>query len=422
MPNTLRSALQRACGGLLLSLAALGAAPAHASSTPNAYTYYAFPAGTPPLYDVTFSITVDQDPGHAANVFWSNQFGFAGGLGGYLGMQSNGGPKRTFLFSIWNATEARAGDAGSYCLNFGGEGVGKSCRTQAIDWVQGHTYRFHVAGEGNQWFGVTITDATTGRAYKLGSIQVKSDTVNPSGMIDWTEYFEWNDPTASCFNQPYARVTFGVPVGNGGTIAAHVSGSKASTGDCLSTVTQVPGGSVQTTAIGNSVRGPIVGLQGKVVNIAGGLTAGAHAVLYPANGGANQSWVLGHDHTVRTLHGLCLDTQGAANGAQVIAATCNNGASQQWQVNGLELVNTASGRCLHVEGRPIGGRHAAHPVDPPWRHQPAVARTGHAPAVALIAARLTQPASGPQRIDLQLPAHALDGLADLGKPVGPGAQ
>ncbi|UCF23837.1 MAG: hypothetical protein JSV72_24140, partial [Ralstonia sp.] len=80
MPNTLRSALQRACGGLLLSLAALGAAPAHASSTPNAYTYYAFPAGTPPLYDVTFSITVDQDPGHAANVFWSNQFGFAGGL------------------------------------------------------------------------------------------------------------------------------------------------------------------------------------------------------------------------------------------------------------------------------------------------------------------------------------------------------
>ncbi|MEK8143227.1 hypothetical protein NKH18_16870 [Streptomyces sp. M10(2022)] len=55
------------------------------------------------------------------NVFWSHQFGFTQGSGAYTGMQSNGGQQRTFLFSLWDATEARAGSEGSYCLDFGGE-------------------------------------------------------------------------------------------------------------------------------------------------------------------------------------------------------------------------------------------------------------------------------------------------------------
>lgn len=340
----------RACRSMrAMVLACLCAsAPALASSTPNAYTYYAFPAGTPALYDVTYAVTVTQDPGHAANVFWSSQFGFSSGHGAYIGMQSNGGPRRTFLFSVWDATEAVAGDAGSYCVNFSGEGVGKSCHTQAIDWQQGHTYRFRVASEGNHWFGATITDLTTQHVYKLGSIRVGSDTINPGGMINWVEYFEWSDPTASCFNQPFSRATFAVPKGNGGTISAAITSTKASTGDCYSTDTAIPRGSVAREAVGNSVRGPIVGIAGKVVDVKGGLTAGAQAILYHATGGTNQQWVRGHDSTIRARAGLCLDTLGTTAGAQVVAATCNGSSSQLWHVSGTAIVQTRSSLCLQA--------------------------------------------------------------------------
>lgn len=181
-------------------------------TTPGTYTYYSFPSAADGLSEVTWSTTVEKDPGYNANTFWSHQFGFNVGNGAYIGMQRNGGDKPTFLFSVWDSFERKPGSEGSYCLQFGGEGEGSSCRMNH-DWEEGHTYTSTVAYEGDGWFGATIHDKTTGESFKLGSVQTPATAIKPTGLIDWVEYFEWNDPRATCYDQPYSDAHFGLPTG-----------------------------------------------------------------------------------------------------------------------------------------------------------------------------------------------------------------
>ncbi|QNS08057.1 ricin-type beta-trefoil lectin domain protein [Streptomyces xanthii] len=345
-----------AAAGVLALAAAAGlatATPAAASDTPGSYTHYGFPSGTAGLSDVTFRTTVTKDAGPASNIFWSHQFGFTAGNGAYTGMQSNGpGQTRTFLFSVWDATEAKTGSTGSYCLDFGGEGVGKSCRLKT-DWKEGDTFRTRVAHEGDRWFGVTVTNETTGASFKLGSIRAGSTQISPSGMVDWAEYFEWNNPKASCDDQPYSQARFGVPVANGGAVTASVSSTQVSSScAAYSRVDTVSGGSVQTNGIGNSVRGPVTGLGGKVLAGAQN-TSGSPAIVTGPTGAAEQAWVLGKDGALHLMgQGLCLDVQGGAqaNGTPAIVWSCTGGTNQQWRAENGSLRNPASGRCLDIPG------------------------------------------------------------------------
>ncbi|WLQ36840.1 ricin-type beta-trefoil lectin domain protein [Streptomyces castrisilvae] len=346
------------------ALTLLGTAPptqaAEPGTTPGTYTDYAF-FGAPVLTDVTWSTTVQHDPGYRANVFWSHQFGFDKGNGAYLGMQSNGGSKRTLLFSVWDVSEAKAGSTGSWCQGFGGEGEGMSCRMN-LDWTAGHRYTFEVAAEGDGWFGATVTDTAAGAAYKLGSIKTPATAISPTGMVDWTEYFEWNDPRATCYDQPFSDARFGVPTGNGGTVTASVSGTSDSGNACASmTRTDVAADStVQNLAIGNSVRGAVTGRAGKCLDALGGVTDGAVAGIFPCSGGANQAWVRAADGTLRLPSDYCLTAEGTGNGAAVrvrdCAGTGEGGAvtdpARQWtySTSARTLVDKASGRCLDIPG------------------------------------------------------------------------
>ncbi|MCX4673209.1 RICIN domain-containing protein [Streptomyces sp. NBC_01381] len=329
------------------------AGSASASDTPGSYTHYGFPSGTGGLNSVTFRTTVTKDAGPASNIFWSHQFGFTAGSGAYTGMQSNGpGQTRTFLFSLWDATEAKPGTGDSYCVDFGGEGVGKSCRLKT-DWKEGHTFRTRVAHEGDRWFGVTVTNETTGASFKLGSIRAGSTQISPSGMVDWTEYFEWNNPKASCDDQPYSQAKFDLPVGDDGAVTASVSSTRTSaTCADYTRVEQVSGGTLQTNAVGNSVRGPITGLGGKVVDGSRNVS-GDPAIVYGPTGGANQAWVLGKDGALHLMgQGLCLDVKDGAhaNGTPAIMWTCNGGTNQQWRHENGALRNPAANRCLDIPG------------------------------------------------------------------------
>ncbi|WP_266170544.1 ricin-type beta-trefoil lectin domain protein [Dyella subtropica] len=322
---------------------------AQAGDTPGTYTHYQFAPSVTALDSVDYGITVQTDPGYRADVYWSNQFSLVGtGSGGYTGMQSNGGSHRMFLFSIWDATEAKPGSEGSYCVSFGGEGVGKSCR-MAHEWQQGHTYRFHVAYEGDQWLGVTVTDLATGGSFKLGSIRTASNGISPHGMVNWTEYFEWSSANANCFNQPYASAAFDLPRGNGGNAVASISGtslSKTCTG--YSQATKTASGSVQRNAIGNSLRGAVISANDVCIDASGGARSNVPAITYSCTGGENQAWVLGVDHTLRLQNNLCLDVANGntSPGAQVIVYSCNNGRNQQWSQIGTQLRSDLSGLCL----------------------------------------------------------------------------
>lgn len=331
---------------------------AELGTTPGTYTNYSF-SGAPVLTDVTWSTTVLHDPGYRANIFWSHQFGFDKGSGAYFGMQSNGGSKRTLLFSVWDVSEARAGSTGSWCQTFGGEGEGMSCRMN-LDWTAGHRYTFKVAAEGDGWFGATVADTVTGSSYKLGSIKTPAAAISPSGMVDWTEYFEWNNSRATCYDQPFSDARFGVPTGNGGTVTGAVASTSSSDNACATRIDVAAGSTVQNLAVGNSVRGAVTGPAGKCLDAFGGVSDGVAADLYTCSGGANQAWVRAADGTLRLPSDYCLTADGTGNGAAVRVRDCaGTGAggavadpARQWTYDGTThaLVNKASGRCLDVPG------------------------------------------------------------------------
>ncbi|MDQ8707924.1 DUF3472 domain-containing protein [Streptomyces sp. LHD-70] len=295
-----------------------GPSPAAAQSigtTPGTYTYYSFPTAAEGLSEVTWSTTVTQDPGFNSNVFWSHQFGFNVGNGAYIGMQRNGGDKPLFLFSVWDSFERKPGSEGSYCIQFGGEGEGSSCRMN-LDWKEGHTYTSSVAYEGDGWFGATVKNTTTGESFKLGSVKTPATAIKPTGLIDWVEYFEWNDPRATCFDQPYSDAHFGLPTGSrqGGGAAVGVATRTKSNPPCAAEVTERSDGSTdQRLALGNSVRAEISGSDDRCLapsRAKGGAAATLKKCTGDGPGGFDQSWVLAADGTVRLPSDYCLAADG----------------------------------------------------------------------------------------------------------------
>jgi hypothetical protein len=116
----------------------------------------------------------------------------------------------------------------------------------------------------------------------------------------------------------------------------------------LASVLLAGGGvAVATTAMAATV-GPITGLAGKCVDVAGASSANGTAVqLYDCNGTSAQTWTV--DQDIRAL-GKCLDVTAAstANGAKIQLYDCNGTNAQRWTASNGQLVNTGSGKCLDV--------------------------------------------------------------------------
>ncbi|MFI5845553.1 ThuA domain-containing protein [Catenuloplanes sp. NPDC051500] len=96
--------------------------------------------------------------------------------------------------------------------------------------------------------------------------------------------------------------------------------------------------------------GPIVGLAGKCLDVAGGNSADRTKVqLYTCNQSAAQTWTR-NGSTLRAL-GKCLDVDGSGttDGTKVQLYTCNNSGAQNWtpRADGT-IVNPNSGKCLDV--------------------------------------------------------------------------
>ncbi|WP_033343290.1 PQQ-dependent sugar dehydrogenase [Catenuloplanes japonicus] len=110
----------------------------------------------------------------------------------------------------------------------------------------------------------------------------------------------------------------------------------------------------------NKGAGPVRGLAGKCLDVAGANTAdGTKIQLYTCNNSAAQNWTLTAGGALQSL-GKCLDIAGGAtaNGTKVQLYTCNNSAAQVWapQPAGT-LRNPQSGRCLDVsENNPADGQ------------------------------------------------------------------
>jgi hypothetical protein len=111
---------------------------------------------------------------------------------------------------------------------------------------------------------------------------------------------------------------------------------------------------VGVTAAMAATTGPITGIAGKCVDVAGANTANGTAIqLFDCNGTNAQRWTVAPDGSLRAL-GKCMDlvSGGTANGTQVQLFDCNGTGAQRWTATAAhDLVNPASGRCLDATGR-----------------------------------------------------------------------
>jgi glucosylceramidase len=107
------------------------------------------------------------------------------------------------------------------------------------------------------------------------------------------------------------------------------------------------------TQSGGPAPGPITGIAGKCVDVAGAGTANGTAIqLFDCNGSNAQRWTVAAGGSLQAL-GKCMDlvSGGTANGTQVQLFDCNGTGAQTWMLtSGHDLVNPASGRCLDATG------------------------------------------------------------------------
>ena len=134
----------------------------------------------------------------ATKTFWAAGWLWEGeSVGAYVGLQTSGslnfagGSQEIAIFSVWNATTARATSPQTVCKPFSGEGIGYSCR-HPIPIETGQTYRFQTstfADEFGQWVSASIELKEPKLEYQLGLILLPKRDLNAGSIYNFIEYF-----------------------------------------------------------------------------------------------------------------------------------------------------------------------------------------------------------------------------------------
>jgi hypothetical protein len=317
---------------------------AHAGDVPGTHANYQWDPAVTSLTSIDFNVAVDVDPGYRANVLWGTRFALSGSNQiGRAGIEDNANVGPNFVFTVRGATQYKSGAPGSYCVVHTGDNTRVTCRLP-YNWINTHPYQFHVAYEGGQWLGVTVTDTyTPQQSFKLGSILTDTTSISPQGMVGKTAYLEASSPNSNCYNQPYTEATFSGPTGNGGQFATTIASVGINAG-CASFSGINPesnGYSDQTNGFGNLPRGVVIGDDNLCVDAGNGKTNGAAITSQTCDKKAEgQAWVFAEDGTVRLQSNLCLDVANAdpSSGAVVIADQCNGSAGQYWTLGGFNNI------------------------------------------------------------------------------------
>lgn len=201
------------------------------------------PAANQGFSSFRHTLLPEVDPGEHTTYFWSHQFGFAGGEGGYLGLQTrgdrvDGSTGKMAIFSIWNAVD---GD-GPGAMRFSGEGAGWSCRIP-YRWEAGHSYLLTVAALGDGWWEATV-EADGGGVEPIGRIRVPASWGGLGTWSSmWTEYY--GGPILRCRDLPYSNVVFGTPIAAPGHLSPRGHENRLGTGTCANSSVDDVGGGVR---------------------------------------------------------------------------------------------------------------------------------------------------------------------------------
>ena len=158
----------------------------------NAYTFWDFGPASDDVQNVEQKIWVAMPaPGTQWVMTWAWVADPA--HGGYLGFNTDAAGKGQALFSLWNASEA----TGGICKEFGGEGVGWSCR-MPFDIKPDAIYLLRLSltrldGDG-AWWGAWIyenPDTDESKEFSLGEIKVKGEMnmIRGNSINNFSEYY-----------------------------------------------------------------------------------------------------------------------------------------------------------------------------------------------------------------------------------------
>jgi hypothetical protein len=175
-----------------------------------AYVDWTFAENAPSAARVEQEIRV-AEPGRAS--FFTLNWDFEVGEGGYIGLQSDEAGAHNVRFSLWNATSAR----GRACRRFDGEGVGMTCE---LAWriAPDAFYRVRVVrgatdAGGQWWSGWIDTREADGRVVQtsIGELRVAAsgDAINPATIYNFSEF--WGDAVAACQDVALSAAIFAPP-------------------------------------------------------------------------------------------------------------------------------------------------------------------------------------------------------------------
>jgi len=195
-------------GFALLTLCIAGPGLAHAQQQKwaAAYVDWTFP-------DATAGVGVAQDiwvPQAATASFFTLNFDFVTGQGGYIGVQSDESGAANVRFSLWNTTVAR----GEACRPFDGEGEGMTC-VLPVTLDPAGVYRVRVTREDadldGQWWSGWIQQ-TDGAMRRIGAMRVPRQhrEIAGDGLHNFSEF--WGDAVAACRSAPLSAAVFAAPI------------------------------------------------------------------------------------------------------------------------------------------------------------------------------------------------------------------
>lgn len=191
--------------------------PGHAQQQQyaNAYTFWDFGEAANDVENVEQKIWIAMP---APSTQWVMTWAWLAdpAHGGYLGFNTDENGKGQALFSLWNASQA----TGQACKEFGGEGVGWSCRTpfeiRSDAFYQLRLSRTKSEGDG-VWWGAWIyenPDSNTPTEYFLGEIKVKSqmNLIRGNSINNFSEYY--GQTQEKCSTVPLSILGVAPPAAN----------------------------------------------------------------------------------------------------------------------------------------------------------------------------------------------------------------
>lgn len=188
------------------------------------YTSFDWPAASQGYRRMDWTLIPRTDPSRDG-YFWSSQFWFQNGNGGYFGLQTKGSVPtgKIALFSIWDSL---ASTSPQYASTFGGEGTGYTARI-SYPWAAGKAYRLRIVKDNTEadgtWWKAMISDNYGDTFRTVGRIKVPLAWGNlQQYSTSFTE--RYTGPNTKCSDIQHAAAVFknfeAVRAGDGVKVAA----------------------------------------------------------------------------------------------------------------------------------------------------------------------------------------------------------